>query len=98
MQQINCPSLADQFPRRCFTRRSDLTAEKRLAIASSALHATTHRVWGKITELAEEYQVSRPFVYSLAATLKEAGRFLFEQATDTLSHRSSRWLARQFML
>jgi len=90
--------LEDQFSKRRFTRRADLTAAIRLTIASSALHAKINRVWGTITDLAEEYHISRPFVYSLAETLKEAGQFLFGEATEFLSLSSPRELAIQLML
>ena len=38
--------------------------------------------WGAITHLADEYQLSRTFVYSLAGTLKDAGQFLFVEIKD----------------
>jgi len=90
--------LEDQFARRLFTRRTDLTTAIRLTIASSALHAKMNRVWGTITDLAEKYHISRPFVYSLAETLKEAGQFLFTEATEFVSVASPRQLAIQVML
>jgi hypothetical protein len=61
--------LEDQFERRLFTRRGDLTNAIRLAIATNVLHAMINGVWGTITHLADEYGVSRPFVYSLVNTL-----------------------------
>ncbi len=69
--------LESRFERRRFTRRADLTNSIRLTIATDALHAMLSGVWGMITNLADEYGTSRPFVYSLAYTLKEAGQFLF---------------------
>ena len=72
--------LEDQFERRLFTRRTDLTNGIRLAIATNALHAKLNGVWRTITDLADKYKISRPFVYSLAETLKEAGQFLFREA------------------
>jgi hypothetical protein len=62
--------LEDQFERRLFTRRTDLSNAIRLTIATNALHAMINGVWGMITHLADEYGISRPFVYSLADTLK----------------------------
>jgi hypothetical protein len=75
-------SLEDQFQRRRFTRRADLTNSMRLAIGTDALHAMMNGIWGTITKLANECDVSRPFVYSLAATLKEAGQFLFGEVAE----------------
>jgi len=57
--------LEDKFDRRLFTRRTDLTNEIRLAIATSALHAKMNGVWGTITDLANRYEISRPFVIHL---------------------------------
>jgi len=72
-------SLEARFERRRFTRRADLTNSIRLTIAANALHAMMNGVWGAITSLADEYEISRPFVYSLADTLKEAGQFLLRR-------------------
>ena len=82
--------LEDKFDRRLFTRRTDLTNEIRLAIATSALHAKMNGVWGTITDLANRYEISRPFVYSLADDLKKVGQFLFREAAEFVyapSHR-----------
>ena len=92
------PELENHFERRLFTRRHDLTAAIRLAIASDALHAMMSRAWGTITDLADHYGISRPFVYSLANTLKEAGTYLFEEAKGLVSFLSPRELAIQMML
>ena len=80
----------DQFERRRFTRRTDLTSGIRVAIAADALHAMMNRVWGTITNLADEYRISRSFVYSLADTLKEVGQFLFAEAAEFLPTSSPR--------
>jgi hypothetical protein len=90
--------LEESFERRLFTRRSDLTTGIRLAIATSALHAMMNGVWGTITHLADEYKLSRTFIYSLAGTLKAGGQFLFEEIADYASALSSRGLAIQMML
>jgi len=96
---VDHPSLPEgQFERRLFTRRSDLTKGIRLAIATDALHAMINGVWGKITHLADEYGISRPFVYSLANTLKQAGQFLFEETTQFVPAISPRELSIQMML
>jgi hypothetical protein len=55
-------SLDEQFDRRLFTRRNDLTNEIRLSIASDALHAIMNRIWGTITNLANQYCISRTFI------------------------------------
>ena len=81
-------SLEDQFDRRLFTRRADLSNAIRLAIATNALHAMLNGVWGTITNLAVEYDISRTFVYSLADTLKDAGQFLFSEIAE-LTHSLS---------
>jgi putative SOS response-associated peptidase YedK len=72
-------SLEARFARKRFTRRSDLTNSIRLTIAASALHATMNGVWGAISPLADEHEISRPFVYSRADTLKEAAEFFLER-------------------
>ena len=87
------PLLEERFERRLFTRRSDLSNTIRLAIATEALHAMMNGVWGTITNLADEYSISRAFVYSLAGRLKQAGKFLFGEAAEfapvsTLRERS----------
>lgn len=76
----SCRSLSNQFKIK-FTRREDLTSEIRLAIANMALSARMFGEWGTITGLANQYDVSRTFVYSLASTLKEAAPMLFGEAT-----------------
>ena len=90
--------LEDQFERRLFTRRTDLTNGIRLAIATNALHSKINGVWRTITDLADKYKISRPFVYSLAATLKEAGQFLFREASEFVSDSSPRESSIQIML
>jgi hypothetical protein len=40
------PLFEEQFERRLFTRRSDLTNTIRLTIATDALHAMTNNAWG----------------------------------------------------
>jgi hypothetical protein len=90
--------LAARFQRRLFTRRTDLTNGIRLAIATYALHAMMNGVWGTITDLADEYGISRTFIYSLADTLKDAGHFLFAEAVEFISTSSPRELSIQLML
>jgi hypothetical protein len=90
--------LEGQFEKRLFTRRTDLTNETRLMIGTNALHAMMNGVWGTITALADEYIISRTFVYSLAETLKEAGQFLFAETSEFVPASSSRELSIQIML
>ena len=90
--------LEDQFERRRFTRRADLTNSIRLMIATNALHAMMNNVWGTITNLADEYCISRPFVYSLANTLQKVGQFLFGEAAEFVSTSSARERSVQIML
>ena len=90
--------LEDRFQRRKFTRRTDLTSQIRLAIAAEALHAMMNGVWGTITNLADHHDLSRPFVYSLADTLKEVGEFLFAEAAESVPASSSREQSIQMIL
>lgn len=85
---MSLTSTADfQFPLeepldgRLFTRRKDLTNNIRLLIGTNGLHAILNGTWGTITHLANEYGISRTFIYSLANNLKKVGQFLFEETT-----------------
>ena len=93
----SCRSLANQFKRK-FTRREDLTSEIRLTIANMALSAQLLGEWGTITALANQYEVSRTFVYSLASTLQEAAPILFGEAAGFIPSPSIRELSIQAML
>jgi len=88
----------EQFERRLFTRRDDLTSTVRFTIAASAFHAKVNNAWGTITHLANQYRVSRPFVYSLADKLKEAGEFLFSQTAESVTAMSLREYSLEVML
>ena len=70
-------SLECQFNTRLFTRREDLDTETRLEIAATALNSMMHGVWGTMTDLSIVHSISRTFIYSLAASLREAGCFVF---------------------
>src|SRR5664280_1861899 len=90
---MSLTSTADfQFPLeepldgRLFTRRKDLTNNIRLLIGTNGLHAILNGTWGTITHLANEYGISRTFIYSLANNLKKVGQFLFEETTPRLHH------------
>ncbi len=90
--------LEARFEKRRFTRRADVTNRIRLTIATDALHAMMNGVWGTITNLASEYGISRPFVYSLAYTLMEAGQFLLGERAECVPASSPRELSIQMML
>jgi len=70
---------------RLFTRREDLSDDIRLLLGTNALHAMLNGTWGTITHLAEEYKVSRTFIYSLANGLKQIGQLLFKEASTLVS-------------
>jgi len=82
--------LTKRFEERKFTRRNDLTADIRLAIATTALYAMMNSVRGTITQLAKENYVSRTFIYLLVFQLKEAGKSLFGDLTPPSSCLSLR--------
>ena len=91
-------SLAEQFERRKFTRRDDLSSAVRLAIAAEAVHAGMNGLWGTITALADKYSISRTFVYELASVLKEGAQFLFGEETELFPYASVRELSVQMIL
>ncbi len=63
-----------------FIRRKDLTFDIRATLVIQAYIAQTTSVWGRITNLAKEYQVSRVFIYYLLSIFKEEmGRLFFPQ-------------------
>src|SRR5450631_497676 len=91
-------SLEEQFEGRLFTRRSDLSTGIRLLIGTNALHAMLNGVWGTITHLADEYGISRTFIYSLANSIKKIGHYLFKESKLTTHASSLREHAIQTML
>jgi len=80
-----------------FARRTDLTPEIRLAIAYSALEAQKTGKWGKITELARHFMISRTFVYMLASFLATASVIIFS-ATPAIASVTNQWLPFAYML
>jgi len=60
-----------------FVRRSDLTPSKRLYIAYTALRAMADSSWGTITFLAQQFMISRMFVYMLANSLEQTSFIVF---------------------
>lgn len=68
------------FTNRAFTRRADLTNEIRLNIGATALSAIINKQWGTVTRLAEQFEISRTFIYFLSNGLKKAGQFIFDES------------------
>lgn len=66
-----------EFNKLKFIRRPDLSEMDRIHIAYTALWAQQHKSWGIITELSEEYMISRTFIYTLANTLRQTGSIIF---------------------
>ncbi len=91
-------ALEEPFYGRLFTRRPDLTNDIRLLIGTNALHALLNGVWGTITHLADEYGISRTFIYTLANSLKKVGQHLFEEAAAAPSASALREQALTGML
>jgi hypothetical protein len=56
-----------------FTKRYDLSVDMRLKIACSALSGS----WGTVTSLANQYDISRTFVYQLKNNLMDASSQIF---------------------
>ena len=73
-----------------FTRRNDLTPSIRLQIACQAIIAKALGEWGKITALANQFMISRTFVYMLAATLQQTDEILFSSKENYLSVKDNR--------
>ena len=92
------PLLEESFERRLFTRRDDLSSTIRLMIANNALYAMLNGSWGVITNLANEYDISRTFVYSLAKTLKSLGESVFEETLECPSASAAQVHAIKMML
>ena len=70
LQAIPQYPLTVQFESTKFFRRTDLTTDIRFAIAIKALYGQLNGVWGTVTQIAKEMNISRPFIYSLASSLK----------------------------
>ena len=87
-----------QFEPLKFVRRNDLNATIRFSIAIEAIYAQLNGVWGVVSRLANENNVSRTFIYSLVSSLKEASEFLFSGAMTSSVSSLSRDMAIQTML
>lgn len=74
--QIIEPVLSLNTPPK-FIVRQDLTLEIRSIIVFQAYMAQVQNAWGVITRLAEEYNISRTFIYSQLNTFKAACKHLF---------------------
>ena len=80
-----------------FLRRPDLTAKVRLEIAIDAYLAMKNNNWGTITNLSNEFMISRTFVYMLKSDLEEISPIIFG-TTIPNNARLGRELALQYML
>ena len=90
--------LIAQFDSIKFVRRDDLNATIRFSIAIEGLYAQLNKVWGASTRIAREHKLSRTFLYSLTASLKEAGEFLFGERSLSNVASLQREMAIQTML
>lgn len=80
-----------------FIRREDLTVTNRLQIAFTALMAIKcGNLWGKITQLAKEYMISRMFVYMLAHDLESISETVF--GANSQINISEKMLTYQYIL
>jgi hypothetical protein len=60
-----------------FMRRHDLTPSIRLSIAVTALMAKVNGTWGKISEIARQFMISRMFIYMLVYRLEATSLIIF---------------------
>jgi hypothetical protein len=72
------------FERKKFIRRHDLDVMTRLTIAYTALIAMAEKQRGTITELANEFFISRTFVYMLAKSLLEICQIQFDDMRPSI--------------
>jgi len=97
-QAVPQSPLSGQFESIKFVRRKDLNTTVRFSIAIEALYSQLNGVWGTVTRLAKENNVSRPFIYSLASSLKDASEFLFSGSITSPISSLTRDMAIQTML
>ena len=90
--------LSVQFESLKFVRRNDLNATIRFSMAIEALYAQLNGVWGTVSQLANDNNVSRTFIYSLVSSLKEAGEHLFSETMTSSVSSLSREFAIESML
>jgi hypothetical protein len=74
--QLNYTNMLEQFSPK-FLILKDLTPKMRLEIASIAHTAQTLNMWGAITKLSKQYNVSRNFIYELLKVLKDTSPLIF---------------------
>jgi len=68
-----------------FIRRDDLTLAIRTQLVFEAYMAQIKKDWGKITQLSQQYKVSRTFIYNLLSTfLAEMATLFFPQEKPSL--------------
>jgi len=79
--------------RKKFIRRHDLDAFTRLTIAFTALVAMAEKQRGTITKLAQEFLISRTFVYMLANSLLETSQITFNDICPPALHDKSSSIA-----
>jgi hypothetical protein len=72
-----CQAAQHTIPHPRFRRREDLTQKDRLYIAIVALNARIFGEWGTITQLARDFNISRTFVYMLAAAMVSVSELAF---------------------
>ena len=87
-----CQAEPHMIPHPRFRRREDLTQKNRLYIAIVALNARIFGEWGTITQLARDFNISRTFVYMLAATIVSVSEVAFGVERLTPSSDSKRHL------
>ena len=75
---------------RKFIRRTDLTPEMRLNIAYLALEAQRTGKWGKITESAINFMISRTFVYMSASFSATVSVIIFS-TTPAIASVTNQW-------
>ena len=68
--QMSIPIIPKKFPK--FIRRADLTINIRLSIAVSAYFAQENKIYGAITQLTKDYDVSRTFIYQLLDLFRQS--------------------------
>ena len=81
-----------------FLRRPDLTPEIRAMIGYIASMAKIHGGYGIISSLARQYDISRTFVYMLAASVEETTPMIFGSKDPDNKHSDEKKLALSYML
>jgi len=87
------PKTKSADERKRFIRRRDLDVFTRLTIAFTALIAIAEKQRGTITKLAQEFLISRTFVYMLANSLMEHSQIAFNETCPPALHEKSSSIA-----